>query len=120
VPRAPASALAVLIVRIAEQAVNVVPLQHAKADDVVSTLQELLDASRRAVSQRARGCALPLLGQEDAMYSGSLEPKRPESRIVALPQSNSLLLTAPDQTDRIRLRELIARLDQEPRAPRSN
>ena len=110
------SAPVVSILRIAEQSVDIVPLERATAVDVASTLRELLELSRRVV--RNRGCAFPHLGQEDAMHSGALEPKSPQPRIVAIPQSNSLLVTATSESERSALLELIARLDKATDRPR--
>ena len=66
-----ASALAVLIVRVAEQAVDVVPLEHAKA-----------------------------------------------AELVALPQSNSVLLAATSESERGALLERIEQLDVDAARPR--
>jgi hypothetical protein len=117
-PRAPTGALVELCVRLAQQAVDVVPLEHANAVEVAATLRELLDASRRAILPWARGCAFPLLGQENAMYRVSLEPPRQEFRFVSLPQTNALLLTAPSENELARVHELIVLLDEDAGRPR--
>ncbi len=101
---------------VAEAAVDVVPLEHANAVELASTLRELLDASQRAI--RWRGCALPLPGQENAVDRGSWGPTCPELQVVAIPRTNSLLLTVESETDRMRMRELIARLDEDAGRPR--
>ena len=50
--------------------VEVVPIRYSSAVEIASTLNGLLEASRRAV--RHRGCALPKQGMENEMYRDDL------------------------------------------------
>jgi type II secretory pathway component GspD/PulD (secretin) len=93
----------------AQESVEVVPLKHATAVELASTLNELLEASRRAVSNR--GCALPRPGTEVQMPRGHSEPVAPDFQVVADAHTNSLVVSYSNADDLPRLLELIGRLD---------
>lgn len=83
---------------------EVIPLEFASADEIADTIEELLEAGRRAATgaNRAReGAAGP---------TGQLQQGTTETRIMVDPRTNSLLVMAmPD--DMPRIKELVARLD---------
>lgn len=81
---------------------EVIPLEYAAADEIADTLEELLEASRRAqqgqVRQAAQGATAPL------------QQQGAETKIMVHPSTNSLLVMAmPDEMQGIL--ELVARLD---------
>lgn len=81
---------------------EVIPLEYAAADEIADTLEELLEASRRATNTggtpQAQGA------------TGRLQQGTTETKIMVQPRTNSLLVMAmPD--DMPRLKELVARLD---------
>jgi general secretion pathway protein D len=83
---------------------EMVNLEFASADELADTLEELLEAHRRAATgnTRAQGAAN---GATGALQQGTVE-----SKIMVQPSTNSLILMAmPD--DMPRIMELIARLD---------
>ena len=81
---------------------EVVPLEYAAADELSETLEELLEASRRATGAARQGQAQ---GPTAAIQQGTVETK-----IMVQPRTNSLLIMAmPD--DMPDILELIARLD---------
>jgi general secretion pathway protein D len=80
-----------------------IQLEFASAEEISNTLEELLDASRRAVTGRvqqagAQGVSAPLQGGNT------------ESKIMVDPRTNSLIVMAMP-TDMPRIKELVARLD---------
>ena len=82
---------------------EVIPLEYASADELAETLEELLEASRRATTtgNRAQGAQGP---------TGALQQGTVETKIMVQPSTNSLLLMAmPD--DMPAIKELVARLD---------
>ena len=89
--------------------IEVLPLEYSSAEEIAETLEELLDASRRAAQtvgrqQQAQGATAPLQQQQA------------ETKVMVNPSSNSLLIVAmPDEMPRIK--ELVARLDTEVLAP---
>ncbi len=81
---------------------EVIKLEYAAADELAETLEELLEASRRATSTTRQGQAQ---GATGALQQGTVETK-----IMVQPRTNSLLIMAmPD--DMPGILELIARLD---------
>lgn len=81
---------------------EVLKLEYAAADELAETLEELLEASRRATSTTRQGQAQ---GPTGALQQGTVETK-----IMVQPRTNSLLVMAmPD--DMPGILELIARLD---------
>jgi len=85
---------------------EVIPLEYAGADEIASTIEELLDASTRA----AQGLAQQ--NPAAAGATGQLVRGRTETKIMVDPRTNSLLVMAmPD--DMPRIKELVARLDVE-------
>lgn len=81
---------------------EVIPLEYAAADEIASTVEELLDASTRVVQQGQRG------QQQGA--TASLAQGATEAKIMVDPRTNSLLVMAmPDVLPNIK--ELVARLD---------
>lgn len=81
---------------------EVVPLEYAAADELAETLEELLEASRRATGAARQTQAQ---GPTAAIQQGTVETK-----IMVQPRTNSLLIMAmPD--DMPGILELIARLD---------
>jgi general secretion pathway protein D len=81
---------------------EVVPLEYAAADELAETLEELLEASRRATGAARQTQAQ---GPTAALQQGTVETK-----IMVQPRTNSLLIMAmPD--DMPGILELIARLD---------
>jgi general secretion pathway protein D len=80
-----------------------IQLEFASAEEISNTLDELLDASRRAVTGRtqagaANGVSAPLQGGNT------------ESKIMVDPRTNSLIVMAMPN-DMPRIKELVARLD---------
>ncbi len=82
---------------------EVIPLEYAAADEIADTLEELLEASRRAANTgNAQG------GAQGA--TGRLQQNTTETKIMVQPRTNSLLVMAmPD--DMPRLKNLVAQLD---------
>ena len=89
--------------------IEVLPLEYSSAEEIAETLEELLEASRRASQtigrqQQAQGATAPL------------QTQTAETKVMVNPSSNSLLIVAmPDEMPRIK--ELVARLDTEVLAP---
>ncbi|MCP3917404.1 MAG: hypothetical protein GY711_17805 [bacterium] len=81
---------------------EVIPLEYASADEIASTIEELLDASRRAAQGAQRG------QQQGA--TGALQQGQQEAKIMVDPRTNSLLVMAMPE-DMPAIQELIARLD---------
>ncbi len=84
--------------------IEVLPLEYSSAEEIAETLEELLEASRRAAQtvgrQQAQGATAPL------------QQQTAETKVMVNPSSNSLLIVAmPDEMPRIK--ELVARLDTE-------
>src|SRR5258708_26871953 len=79
-----------------------IQLEFASAEEISNTLDELLDASRRAVTGRAQGNPN---GVTAPIQSGNTE-----SKIMVDPRTNSLIVMAMP-TDMPRIKELVARLD---------
>jgi hypothetical protein len=98
-----------------ELSFEVMPLRHAAASELASTLNELLEASCRPILHR--GCALPKRGLENEMYRSDRDSEHPSWNIVADPRTNSLVLVTADLSERAKLLELIARLDADVREP---
>jgi general secretion pathway protein D len=82
---------------------EVIPLEYASADEIADTLEELLEASRRA-SQAGQ----PRQGAQGA--TGALQRNTVETKIMVQPRTNSLLVMAMPE-DMPRIKELVARLD---------
>jgi general secretion pathway protein D len=83
---------------------EVIPLEYAAADEIASTIEELLEASRRAAQSNARG-------QQPAQgVSGQLQRGQTEAKILVNPRTNSLLVMAMPE-DMPSIKDLIARLD---------
>lgn len=81
---------------------EVIPLEYAAADELASTVEELLDASTRVVQQGQR--------QQPQGATGQLQQGTTEAKIMVDPRTNSLLVMAmPDAMPDIK--ELVARLD---------
>jgi general secretion pathway protein D len=84
-------------------AFEVLPLEFAAAEEIASTIEELLDASRQATQQRAQV-------QQAQGVSGQLQTGATEAKIMVDPRTNSLLVMAmPD--DMPRIKQLVAQLD---------
>jgi len=94
-----------------KKSVELVPLKHANATEIASTLNELLEASWRAV--RSRGCALPKPGKEDEMHREDWGPVAAEFQVAVDPCTKSLVVQYSDACDLPRLLELIDRLDSD-------
>lgn len=83
---------------------EVIKLEYASADELSDTLEELLEASRRAANSGNRQ------GQNAQGATGSLQQGTVETKIMVQPRTNSLLVMAmPD--DMPGIMELVARLD---------
>ncbi len=83
---------------------EIVPLEYAAADEIASTIEELLEASRRAAQSNARG-------QQPAQgATGQIQRGQTEAKIMVNPRTNSLLLMAMPE-DMPAIKDLIARLD---------
>ncbi|HIK59810.1 MAG TPA: hypothetical protein EYF98_03875 [Planctomycetes bacterium] len=83
---------------------EVIPLEYAAADEIASTIEELLEASRRAAQSNARG-------QQPAQgATGQLQRGQTEAKIMVNPRTNSLLVMAMPE-DMPSIKDLIARLD---------
>jgi general secretion pathway protein D len=83
---------------------EVIPLEYAAADEIASTIEELLEASRRAATSNARG-------QQPAQgATGQLQRGQTEAKIMVNPRTNSLLVMAMPE-DMPSIKDLIARLD---------
>ncbi|MCB9916382.1 MAG: hypothetical protein H6828_14735 [Planctomycetes bacterium] len=82
---------------------DVVPLEYAAADEIADTLEELLEASRRAA--QAGAPQQPAQGPTGRLQTGSTEAK-----IMVQPRANALLVMAMPE-DMPRIKELVARLD---------
>ena len=84
---------------------EVVPLEYTSADEVAPLIEELLEASRRALQGGGRGAVQPQQGA-----TGQIQRGQTEAKIMVDQRSNSLLVMAmPDDIPTIK--ELIARLD---------
>jgi general secretion pathway protein D len=84
--------------------VEVIPLKHVQASDVVAVVQKLLDA---APQQSTGGNATPTPGAGQAGTASSGAPL-----ILADSRNNTLLVRAPNQARLATMRALVARLDQ--------
>ncbi len=81
---------------------EVIPLEYAAADEIASTIEELLDASSRVVQQGQRN--------QPQGATAPLAQGATEAKIMVDPRTNSLLVMAmPDVLPSIK--ELVARLD---------
>src|SRR5258706_1809383 len=80
-----------------------IQLEFASAEEISNTLDELLDASRRAVTGRVQQA-----GQQGV--SAPLQGGNTESKIMVDPRTNSLIVMAMPN-DMPRIKELVARLD---------
>lgn len=83
---------------------EVLPLEFASAEEISSTIEELLEASRRAAQTRGAqaGAAVGV--------SAAIQTGQNETKILVDARTNSLLVMAmPD--DMPRIKELVARLD---------
>ncbi len=80
-----------------------IQLEFASAEEISDTLEELLDASRRAVT--ARGQVAAAQGVSAPLQGGNTE-----SKIMVDPRTNSLIVMAMPN-DMPRIKELVARLD---------
>ncbi|MBK7644015.1 MAG: hypothetical protein IPJ19_13355 [Planctomycetes bacterium] len=80
-----------------------IQLEFASADEISNTLDELLDASRRAVTGRAQVATANGV-------SAQIQGGNAESKIMVDPRTNSLIVMAMP-TDMPRIKELVARLD---------
>jgi general secretion pathway protein D len=82
---------------------EVIKLEYASADELSETLEELLEASRRATTSGNQG-------QQRQGPTGALQQGTVETKIMVQPRTNSLLVMAmPD--DMPAIMELVARLD---------
>lgn len=83
---------------------EVIPIEYASAEDISATLEELLDASRRARQGRAQQ------QQQAQGATGAIARTQTEAKIMVDPRTNSLLVMAmPEEMPNIK--ELVARLD---------
>jgi len=82
---------------------EVIPLEYAAAEEIASTIEELMEASRRAAQGRA--AANPAQGATGAIQRGQTEAK-----IMVDPRTNKLLVMAMPE-DMPGIKELVARLD---------
>ncbi|MFT7485118.1 MAG: type II secretory pathway component GspD/PulD (secretin), partial [Candidatus Paceibacteria bacterium] len=83
--------------------IEVIKLEYAAADELADTLEELLEASRRASNTNNRQATVQ--GATGALQQGTVETK-----IMVLPGTNSLLVMAMPE-DMPEILDLIARLD---------
>lgn len=84
---------------------EVIPLEFAAADEIADTIEELLEAGRRAGSGNNRG------GQNQAQgVTGAIRQNQSETRIMVDPRTNSLLVMAMP-ADMPQIKELVASLD---------
>ena len=82
---------------------DILPLEFAAADEIAGTIEELLDASRRATQA----------GQQQAQAQGvttTMRRGQTETKIMVDPRSNSLIVMAMPE-DMPSIKELVARLD---------
>jgi len=83
---------------------EVIKLEYASADELADTLEELLEASRRAANAAGNRT------QQAQGATGALQQGTVETKIMVQPRTNSLLVMAmPD--DMPSIMELVARLD---------
>jgi general secretion pathway protein D len=80
-----------------------IQLEFASAEEISNTLDELLDASRRAVTGRSQV-------QQATGVSAQIQGGNTESKIMVDPRTNSLIVMAMPN-DMPRIKELVARLD---------
>ncbi|MFO1010322.1 MAG: secretin N-terminal domain-containing protein [Planctomycetota bacterium] len=93
---------------------DIIKLEFAAADDIASLVEELLDASKRALQGRAG--ANPNAGQG---VTAPLQQGQGETKIMTDPRTNSLIVMAMRE-DMPRIKELVARLDvDEPQTERT-
>jgi general secretion pathway protein D len=85
--------------------VEVIPLKHVQASDVVAVVQKLLDA---APQQSSAGNAAPAPAAGQAGSGGATGAPL----ILADSRNNTLLVRAPNQARLATMRALVARLDQ--------
>jgi general secretion pathway protein D len=83
---------------------EVIPLEFASADELADTLEQLLEASRRVVTNTQ---GKPSQGATTTVRQGQTEAK-----IMVDPRTNSLLVMSMPE-DMPRIKELVARLDVE-------
>ena len=82
---------------------EMLPLEFASAEELADTIEELLEASRRAAQTRQQA-------QAAQGVTGAIPGQQSETKILVDPRTNSLLVMAmPD--DMPRIKELVARLD---------
>lgn len=91
--------------------VEVMPLQHAVAADLAATVQRLAETAGNP-----SGAGANATGAAAAAPAGASASAAAGASIVADPQSNSLLVRAPNPVQLAFIRALVARLDQ----PRRN
>ncbi len=83
---------------------EVIPLEYAAADEIASTIEELLEASRRAAQSNSGGRP----AAQGA--TGAIPRGQTEAKIMVNPRTNSLLVMAMPE-DMPAIKDLIARLD---------
>ncbi|RGE42702.1 type II secretion system protein GspD [Comamonas testosteroni] len=83
--------------------VEVVPLRHAVASDMVALVNRLMDGGPASAGLTQAGGAGAVAGQTDNSFRSS---------ILAEPRSNAVLIRAANPAKLAQIRSLIARLDQ--------
>lgn len=99
--------------------VEVMPLQHAVAADLAATVQRLTETAGNAAGANAAATATAVAtpaAAGGAASAGTGTGTGTGASILADPQSNSLLVRAPNPVQLAFVRALVARLDQ----PRKN
>ena len=84
---------------------DVIRLEYASADEIASTIEELLDASTKVVQQGQRA-------QQAQGPTGPLQRGTTQAKIMVDPGNNALLVMAVPE-DMPNIKELVARLDVE-------
>ena len=92
---------------------ELIKLEYAAADEIATLVEELLEASKRAIQGRAGG------QPQGQGPTGALQQGQGETKIMTDPRTNSLIVMARP-SDMPRIKELVARLDvDEPQTERT-
>lgn len=83
---------------------EVIPLEYASAEEIGSTIEELLEASQQAIRGRQAQA------QQVQGATGALQGRGEDAKILVDPRTNSLLVMAMPE-DMPGIKELVARLD---------
>jgi general secretion pathway protein D len=84
--------------------IHVLPLQHAVAEELAQTLNQMLSGARQGAAARGQGAAQPGGGTAGGLFEGEIQ-------VTADKSTNSLVITSSGH-DYAQLRLVIAELDQ--------